>query len=113
MFRVYDSSNSGNKGQPIILQHGILDSSDTWVVNENHLAPAYILAKKGYDVWLGNTRGNKHSRNHMKLDPDFSQDEADFFDISFEEMGDHDYPAMIDYVLAKTGRKKLAFIAHS
>lgn len=37
----------------------------------------------------------------------------DYFNFSFIEMGDHDLPAMIDYVLDVTGQKKVAYVAHS
>lgn len=49
----------------------------------------------------------------MSLDPDEKEDEDRFWDISFEEMGYYDYPAMINYALAVTNEKKLVFIAHS
>lgn len=55
--------------KPIILQHGLLDSSDTWLINDENKAPGFMLANKGYDIWLGNSRGNKHSRNHTKYNP--------------------------------------------
>jgi len=82
-------------------------------MNDVDKSPAFILADEGYDVWMGNTRGNKYSWNHMSLDPDEKEDEDRFWDISFEEMGYYDYPAMINYALSVTNEKKLVFIAHS
>lgn len=55
-----------SKGPPVILIHGIADSSDSFIMN-NKKSPAFVFAKMGYDVWLGNARGNKYSRRHGSL----------------------------------------------
>lgn len=70
---------------------------------------AYLLADHDYDVWLGNARGNRYSRNHSTLDPDASK----FWDFSWHEIGMYDLPAMIDYILKATGYKKLQYAGHS
>lgn len=71
LFRIQKKGTLIKEGlKPILLQHGLLDSSDTWILNDEDKAIGFILANMGYDVWMGNNRGNKHSRKHVKYNPD-------------------------------------------
>ncbi|XP_031767944.2 lipase 1-like [Galleria mellonella] len=97
------------KGPVVLLMHGLFGSADDFVVAGPKNSLAYLLANDGYDVWLGNARGNKHSRRHVSLDPAGPA----FWKFSWHEIGYYDLPAMIDYSLNMTNRRSLYYIGHS
>uniref|UniRef100_A0A182IQC4 Lipase n=1 Tax=Anopheles atroparvus TaxID=41427 RepID=A0A182IQC4_ANOAO len=94
---------------PVLLMHGLMGSSADWILIGPEDSLPYLLSDRGHDVWLGNTRGNRYSRNHSRL----STEEREFWDFSFHELGLYDLPAMVDHVLEQTGARRLHYIAHS
>eukprot|EP00347_Sterkiella_histriomuscorum_P018552 403345077 len=105
--RTTEATTNGKK--VALLQHGILDSADCWISHRANVAPAFQVVRAGYDVWLGNSRGNKYSHSHRN--PSISN--KDYWSFSFADMGTGDLPAVITYIKAVTGQDKLAFIGHS
>ncbi|KAJ3658402.1 hypothetical protein Zmor_010141 [Zophobas morio] len=96
---------------PVLLMHGLLSSSVDWVNMGPENALGLLLADCGYDVWLGNQRGNTWSRKHLTLDPDI--DAEKFFDFSFHEIGIYDIPAKIDYIINATNKEQIFYVGHS
>ncbi|XP_059058794.1 lipase 3-like [Achroia grisella] len=98
-----------NDGPAVFVMHGLFSNSDDFITIGPDSGLAYLLADAGYDVWLGNARGNKHSRSHISLSPSC----AEFWDFSWDEIGRYDLPAMIDYILNATKQDQLIYIGHS
>lgn len=80
-----------------------------------YLILAYLLADRGHDVWLANTRGNTYSRRHIRINPDGSKRERyRFWNFSFHQLGMDDLPSMIDYILSvNKDFAKIHYIGHS
>ncbi|XP_071649226.1 lipase 3-like [Temnothorax longispinosus] len=102
-------SNSQQRRKVVFLQHGIVCTSDCWVSIGAGKDLAFLLADQGYDVWVGNIRGNSYCRSHVKLSPR----NRDFWQFSYHEIGTRDLPSMIDYVLSHTKQKTLRYVGHS
>jgi len=98
-------------GPVIFCQHGLEDSSSTWVLaGPDHGGPGFRLAEQGYDVWLGNFRGNSYSRGHVSLNADTDNE---YWQFTWDEMAKYDLPAQLNYVLEHTGKEKIYYIGHS
>ncbi|XP_022908916.2 lipase 3-like [Onthophagus taurus] len=101
-------NQNGKKGnQPVFIQHGLLSSSADFLDHGNK-SLGFLLAETGYDVWLGNARGNSYSKSHASLDVNSN----DFWDFSFHEMGIYDLPAVFEYISNETNQSIL-HIGHS
>ncbi|KAF2353557.1 AB-hydrolase lipase domain [Trinorchestia longiramus] len=89
----------------VLIHHGLFASSANFVLSDGEGgALAYMLANAGYDVWLGNWRGNTYSTEHANLDSNSRHlDEIIKFDI----------PAAVNYILAVSGQHDLRYVGHS
>lgn len=94
---------------PILLMHGLSATSADFVMTGASKALAYMLSNNGYDVFMGNVRGSKHSMKHKN----FSIESQDFWNFSFHEIGIYDISAMIDFVLSETKKEKIFYVGHS
>ena len=54
---------------PVLLVHGLMQNSESFLVGGANAALAFALTAAGYDVWLGNVRGTRYSRKHLSLTP--------------------------------------------
>lgn len=94
-------------GYPILIMHGLFQSSGSFITSEER-SIAFWLAQRGYDVYLGNNRA-VFDMGHRK----YSRYSPAFWDFDVGDLAMYDIPAMIDYVCARTGYKKIAYIGHS
>jgi pimeloyl-ACP methyl ester carboxylesterase len=112
-FRIQAKNSQIRNGLPVVLlNHGLLDSSDSFIVNNEEQAAGFILANRGFDVWLSNNRGNRHALGHTNPAYDSSDADSIFWDFSWQEMSQYDLPAGLRYIAQHTGRK-VNYAGHS
>lgn len=93
------SSTSGKAStskEPVLLVHGLFQSSGVFLSNGKKSSLAFHLANLGYDVWLGNNRCVE--KKHTTL----TDSDPAFWDWSLDELARYDFPTMIDLVCRET-----------
>lgn len=130
MHRVVHPNDTRPDKTPVLLQHGLVDSSNAWLMNSigGHLDDhddrnlAFALAKRGFDVWLGNFRGNTYSKNHTNFSSNgehlfsipltgsltfwslflTSSEDPQFWKFTYDNHALQDLPAQIGYIQNQT-----------
>jgi len=114
--RIPHGRNDLHPGAPrpiVYMQHCLTCSSAIWAFGPPTKSLGYILADAGYDVWMGNSRGNSYSRNHTTLEPCSTEKCHDFWQFGWDEGGLYDVTAGIDYALNYTDQKDVYYVGHS
>ncbi|TFY54056.1 hypothetical protein EVJ58_g9083 [Rhodofomes roseus] len=98
-------------GKPVVyLHHGLLMNSEVWVcLTDPARSIAFTLVELGFDVWLGNNRGNKYSKKSIHHNPNSTK----FWNYSIDDFAWHDIPDSIEYILDVTKEPSLSYVGFS
>ncbi|CCE73271.1 Piso0_000302 [Millerozyma farinosa CBS 7064] len=89
------ATNDLSRKKIVYFHHGLLTNSELFLLGDSKEKNLpYLLVERGYEVWLGNNRGNKYSRKHLKL----SVSDPEFWDFSLDEFAMYDIPDTIEYI---------------
>ena len=67
--RILGPLGGENSNRPVVLfMHAQDCDMMEYVAHYPEVAPAFVMANQGYDVWLGNNRGSQYSHAHVELD---------------------------------------------
>ena len=145
---VVPANEPPDKYRPVLIQHGLLGSSADFVINsvggriddDDNRNLAFYLAKNGFDVWMGNVRGNYYSRNHTEYNPDKGElmlmifwsnliksdriwsnqfpetnrnSDKNFWRFSFDEHALEDLPALVGHVQKMTNSSEISYVGFS
>lgn len=98
------------KKRVVYLHHGLLMNSEVWVcLTDEQRSLPFVLVERGFDVWLGNNRGNKYSKKSIYCSPTSLK----FWNFSIDEFAFHDIPDSIAYILDTTDQPSLSYIGFS
>uniref|UniRef100_A0A914ZSU8 WAP domain-containing protein n=1 Tax=Parascaris univalens TaxID=6257 RepID=A0A914ZSU8_PARUN len=78
-------------------------------MNPPSQSAGFVFADAGFDVWMGNTRGNTYSHKHNSL----TRNDWAYWNFTFDEVSYYDLEAMIDKVLNVTRQTHVHYVAHS
>lgn len=98
----------GRGGFPVLLLHGLFQSSGSFVTSEDRSLAFWLAKNGGYQVYLGNTRG-VFDMGHRS----FSRNDPRFWDWTIRELAMYDLPALVEHACRESGYDKIAFIGHS
>jgi len=105
--------NAGPESQQkkvVYLHHGLMMNSEVWVcLTDAERCLPFVLVEQGYDVWLGNNRGNKYSKKSVNHSPTTNA----FWNFSIDQFAFHDIPDTIEYILSTTAQASLSYIGFS
>ncbi|XP_044729301.1 gastric triacylglycerol lipase-like [Chrysoperla carnea] len=98
-----------HRGQPILLQHGLISDSSCFFLNQENSLP-FLLSDAGYDVWLSNIRATTYSSGHTKYD----RSDVKYWDWSWDEIAAFDLARMLKFIGQKTNQiGNILYIGHS
>lgn len=106
--REHEKHSDGRGGFPVLIMHGLFQSSGSFVTSEERSLAFWLARQGGYQVFLGNNRG-VFDMGHKTL----SRSDPRFWDYNIRELAIYDLPALVDHVRKQTGYDKIAFIGHS
>ncbi|ERL91187.1 hypothetical protein D910_08526 [Dendroctonus ponderosae] len=104
-----NESSDSNTTKPVaLLLHGIWSNPKDLIIKGDE-SIGFLLAEKGYDVFLMASRGNTYSLGHTNL----SSDSVAYWNFSWHEVGYYDIPANMDYIQNLTGLTNVSYVGHS
>ncbi|KAL1501108.1 hypothetical protein ABEB36_006495 [Hypothenemus hampei] len=109
--KILHERQSNQSKNVALLVHGLGGSGENFIFAGPQRSLAFLLADRGYDVWLFQARGTPLSRKHRTLHP--TKDRKKFWNFSWHELGVYDLKDTIDYVLNTTGSDGLFLVGHS
>jgi pimeloyl-ACP methyl ester carboxylesterase len=91
--------------------HGFLTTGMDWVSQpETSLSLPYMLSDAGFDVWLGNTRGNVFSLGNTNMSINTTQ----YWDaVDLDNMASKDVPSILSYVRRESNVSRVHWVGHS